>query len=624
MRILIATFGSLGDLFPYLNIAKHLTASGHSVTFATNDLHRERIESQGHRFHAIRPHLVFDPVAFDRVFSEFDGGRYLLRKLMFPALRDSYDDLKSALRNHDLMLSHVLIFAAPLLARETGIPWVSSVLAPLSFFSQYDPPITALPLKSWPRPVLRVFNKLAQRSTRNWSAPFHRLRRELGQPDCGNPLFEGQHSPTAVLALFSKHFAAPQPDFPQQALLTGFCFDEPAPLPPAVERFLASGPPPIVFTLGSSAVASPGKFFEVARELGLRAILLTGANSIPSTPDLLAIDYVPHSAVFPHAAAIVHQAGIGTASEVLRSGRPSLAVPFAFDQPDNAARLERLKVARVLSRRAVTILNLRRELQDFTRNTGICRVGKVPGPKNSRRRRRKYGRKFSPTGRRQTVWNTHPHGGNLGQVELNQEAELLRKAQAGSAEARDQLYSTYFAQSKSIQGLLTREVPIVEDREDILHDAYLSLIRSKGEFRGDSKLQTFVYRVVQIAILQKLRSDRSRRRDKMVRLTFEIDGEERERSLPIEDMQYETVDATMAAEKLLKVLPEPLRTAFRLRVTDEMSYDEIARQTGAPINTVATRIFKARGILARVFGGPALPTEPVPITAKKSVRPGNQ
>ncbi len=88
---------------------------------------------------------------------------------------------------------------------------------------------------------------------------------------------------------------------------------------------------------------------------------------------------------------------------------------------------------------------------------------------------------------------------------------------------------------KQVQGLLAREVPIAEDREDILHDAYVSLIRSHGEFRGDAKLQTFIYRVVQIAILQRLRSDRARRREKMVRLTFEMDGEDVERTIPVKD-----------------------------------------------------------------------------------------
>jgi RNA polymerase sigma-70 factor, ECF subfamily len=189
-------------------------------------------------------------------------------------------------------------------------------------------------------------------------------------------------------------------------------------------------------------------------------------------------------------------------------------------------------------------------------------------------------------------------------MEKPEEAELLRKAQEGDSSARDSLYSDYFSGSKQIQGLLEREVPIPADREDILHDAWLSLVRSKSDFRGDSKLQTFVYRVVQVAILQKLRSDRARRRDKMVRLVVESEGEERERELPVQDYQFESVDANLAAEKLYSFVPEPLRTALRLRVDDELSYQDIAEKMGTPINTVATRIFKARGILAKLFGAP--------------------
>lgn len=193
-------------------------------------------------------------------------------------------------------------------------------------------------------------------------------------------------------------------------------------------------------------------------------------------------------------------------------------------------------------------------------------------------------------------------------MEKNEEAELLRRAQRGDSASRDALYANYFKGNKQIQGLLEREVPIAEDREDILHDAYLSLVRSKSDFRGDSKLATFVYRVVQVAILQKLRSDRARRRDKMVRLVLETDGEERERQLPVQDYQFETVNAEMAAEKLYAFLPEVLRTPFRMRVTDELSYDEIARRTKTPINTVATRIFKARALLAGLFGAPGKKT----------------
>ena len=185
------------------------------------------------------------------------------------------------------------------------------------------------------------------------------------------------------------------------------------------------------------------------------------------------------------------------------------------------------------------------------------------------------------------------------------------------------LYSHFLPATSRFRGCWHAKSRNAEDREDILHDAYISLIRSQGEFRGESKLQTFIYRVVQIAILQRLRSDRARRREKMVRLTFEMDGEDHERTIPVTDYQFESVDADLAAERMYSFVPEPLRTAFRLRVSDELSYEEIARRTDAPINTVATRIFKARAILSKLFGAPAEAERPTPITSKKGRVAGN-
>jgi len=108
--------------------------------------------------------------------------------------------------------------------------------------------------------------------------------------------------------------------------------------------------------------------------------------------------------------------------------------------------------------------------------------------------------------------------------------------------------------------------------------------------------------VVQIAILQKHRSDRVAREDKMVRLSYEFQGEEREKELAIRDYQFERIDAETTAERLYSLLPEPLRTAIRLRLSEELSYEEIAAATKAPVNTVATRIFKARALLAKLLG----------------------
>ena len=387
MRILIATFGSLGDIYPYLAISEKLNEQGANVSFVTSTVHRALIESAGHAFFPMRPEIIPDPVLLSRFMDEFQGGRYLLRDFLLPAIRNSYADVMAAIPGHDVLVTQVAAFGGPLAARKTGIPWVSSVLAPLSFFSADDPSALAAPLIGIRRrfPALtRMINGLAQRATVTSTAPVTKLAFELGLTAAGNPIFEGQHSPRCVLALFSKHFAAPQTDWPTTAVATGFPFRLPAQASPAVEQFLSSGPAPIVFTLGSSAVLSPGKFYELAQRSGHRALLLAGAEAanIRSTPDLLAVDYAPHSAVFPRALAIVHQGGMGTMSEALRSGRPSLMVPFAHDQPDNAARCERLGVARVLSRRALSIGNLKRALHSLLtgpayRNAAVELAGKI-------------------------------------------------------------------------------------------------------------------------------------------------------------------------------------------------------------------------------------------------------
>jgi len=80
----------------------------------------------------------------------------------------------------------------------------------------------------------------------------------------------------------------------------------------------------------------------------------------------------PYSELFPKAAAVVHQGGIGTTAQALRAGVPMLVVPFMHDQPDNAFRVSRLGVARVVSRasynadRAAANLKFLLDRQDYT------------------------------------------------------------------------------------------------------------------------------------------------------------------------------------------------------------------------------------------------------------------
>src|SRR5436853_4506269 len=197
----------------------------------------------------------------------------------------------------------------------------------MSFFSTTDSTARA------PAPFLAPLGRLctgyghmmarfARHHILAWMKPVFDLRRDLGLPPGEHPLFEGQFSPMLTLALFSRVLGEPQPDWPPNVRVTGFIFyNGPDGLSPELEAFLDAGPPPIVFTLGTSAVAAAGRFYEESadamRRLGGRAVLLTGGfeQNRPRGPlprDVLLIDRAPHQLLFPRAAAVVHQGGAGT------------------------------------------------------------------------------------------------------------------------------------------------------------------------------------------------------------------------------------------------------------------------------------------------------------------------
>ncbi|HEU4795489.1 MAG TPA: nucleotide disphospho-sugar-binding domain-containing protein, partial [Pyrinomonadaceae bacterium] len=201
------------------------------------------------------------------------------------------------------------------------------------------------------------------------------FRDELGLENTGNPMFEGQHSPTLVLALFSRVFAQPQPDWPPQTEVTGFCFYDgrlDLPMPVELGRFLNDGPPPIVFTLGSSAVWVAQDFFresiEAAKRLGRRAVLLVGdeRNRPEALPEgMIAVNYAPYQTLLPRALAMVHHGGVGTTSQGLLAGVPTLIVPFAFDQSDNAEHARRLGTSRTLYRNNYRASRVFKELREL-------------------------------------------------------------------------------------------------------------------------------------------------------------------------------------------------------------------------------------------------------------------
>jgi rhamnosyltransferase subunit B len=363
-RIVLSTLGSLGDLHPVMALALGLQERGHDVVLATSDFYREKIAAAGLEFSPLRPLVApDDPQLVRQVMGSGRGPEYLIRILLLH-VADMYDDMTKATAGADFLISGEVVLAAPLIAEKRGIPWAAAILAPFSFFSTHDPPVVPfLPgtqlLTRAPPFVQRRLLDVARFVTRKWGEPIAQLRRSLGLRPTRHPLLLDRFSPYLNLAMFSSVLGRPQRDWPPNTVQTGFAFydQEDEAVPEPLQRFLDSGPQPITFTLGSTVVMDPGRFFEesaaAARLLGRRALLLMGRNAPPANlpQDVFAADYAPYSRVFPQSACVVHQGGVGTTAQALRAGVPQLVMPYGFDQPDNAARVTRIGVGLCLSRR---------------------------------------------------------------------------------------------------------------------------------------------------------------------------------------------------------------------------------------------------------------------------------
>src|SRR4029077_19554874 len=123
------------------------------------------------------------------------------------------------------------------------------------------------------------------------------------------------------------------------------------------------------------AVQQAGSFYSeslaAVRHLGCRAVLLVGDNSIPEPlpPRTAVFPYAPFSKILPRASVVVHPGGIGTTAQALAAGRPMLVVPYSYDQPDDAARVERLRVARAVSRKDYEAQRLTEEVDRLLSDT---------------------------------------------------------------------------------------------------------------------------------------------------------------------------------------------------------------------------------------------------------------
>jgi rhamnosyltransferase subunit B len=357
--ILLCTIGSAGDVNPFIGIGQNLIKRGFRVMLITSQYFESQACSAGLEFFGLGSVEDYQSIIQDPdLWSPDKGFKVFADRVVFPIMEPAYKIIAGFDPSETLLVAQGQFFAAHIAHEKLGFPFITIHLQPAAFRSVHEFPL--LPTSLPPFVIRGLFSLIDALVLDKLFAPnINRFRQSLGLPPI-NKIFGGwMHSPQKNLGLFPDWFASPQPDWPPQTQLTSFVYYDKQngneELPDGLEKFLSAGRPPIIFTAGT-AMKHADKFFrdciEACQLLGQRGILLTQhPEQLPAElpQDIQHLAYLPFSKVLPRALALVHHGGIGTTAQAIAAGIPQVIRPMAHDQPDTAARVEKLGIGASLS-----------------------------------------------------------------------------------------------------------------------------------------------------------------------------------------------------------------------------------------------------------------------------------
>ncbi len=379
-RIGLLTWGSHGDIRPFLALAGGLQAAGHAVhlvVIALDDTHAGLQSSQGARVTVLTP-LKLSPEQAraygEAAYRERNPLRQLdaiLRLCFAPAQGAIFEAARQLCETSDVVIGHYVMHPLQIAAELAGRPYVGVQLSPVGIPSAFAHPSAPAWLG---RVGHRLLWKLTRLAVHRVVAPYvNGLRREVELPPVRDVLREVWLSPTLNLVAVSPQLCPRPPDWPAHLEVCGF-LDMPnegleGTMPAGLEDFLAAGEAPIYLTLGSwmpreieAQTRVLALMTEAAARAGCRAIIQchdAAACGFASDARVLFVPIAPHQRIFPRCRAVVHHGGAGTTQSATQAGVPSVVIAHISEQRFWAGALRRLGVAgSALDRRSVTAHSL--------------------------------------------------------------------------------------------------------------------------------------------------------------------------------------------------------------------------------------------------------------------------
>ena len=371
--------GTLGDVFPLLSMAVEMQRRSHMTTMLLAPVHAIHAEMAGVKHRIIGTQAEYDAALRHPDMWNIRKGMGIVLESCQCVFAEIPDYVASLPKDQACVLVvHPLGLPAADLVRSfrPDIPVIGTYLAPSNLRTVHDPLVMGdLFIPAWLPVWLRHW--LWTYADKHFVDPvavpiINQARRKYNLQPVSSLATYMYAVPDLSICFFPEWFAAAQPDWPTPMCMGEFQLYDSSPvndLSTELQEFLAAGSAPAIFTPGSGNLQA-SYYFQCAQQavekLGLRAIFLTPYRE--QIADKLSANifwqaYLPLRSILPRASAIVHHGGIGTTAETLKAGIPQLITALAFDQFDNAARVQKLGVGDLLPMSRLTTRKLSQRLQ---------------------------------------------------------------------------------------------------------------------------------------------------------------------------------------------------------------------------------------------------------------------
>lgn len=375
----------LGDVAPFIPVARELVARGHEVVFVAPEGFRSLVHGEPFRFHpwpldASPRAMNADPRHTKLMrhpgLNMVRLGQYWMDLAFTDDPKAVTFELQALFGRVDAVVTHPTTGSVTVpLARAAGVPVVVGNLFPMTMpTSAWTPGVGSRSLRL-PTGLSRATWWLA----RSMSGRIFRdkavndLRRGLGLAPIHGAAMFGWTEADEVVALVSRHYVADLPPEWPEEVWGGFSIWDGPPgqaLDPELDAYVEDGDPPVLVTLGTSAATDAGQqFARIAADLdalGLRSVLLVGheANLAPLRGRPGVATFAPMTQLLPRCRAAVVSGALGSVAAALSAAVPTVVHPQLYDQRWNGGQVGRLGVGTMATRSGAVAAAVSRVCRD--------------------------------------------------------------------------------------------------------------------------------------------------------------------------------------------------------------------------------------------------------------------